>query len=470
MEKEYLLEVKSEILYFTGGRKVSVDKNLIIPKGISVLFGPNGSGKTTFAQIIEKGRNFRTNSIYHNGRDYPKIKYIEFHDIHSWTGLSVEYYQQRYESSMNDEVPTVAEILGKKSNSGEFKNLCNQFDLEDINSKKINFLSSGELRKLLIINALSEKPDLLILDNPYIGLDSESQKNLNEALIHLKASGKSVLLLVSSKKDIPEFTDDIIYADNLKITKKEPESINREVPKFEFKNAISNQYEDGFIDEDNIFELKDCNIKYDNIIILKELNWKVKKGEKWSLSGSNGSGKSTLLSLVNADNPKAYCNNLYLFGRRRGSGESIWDIKKRIGYVSPEMQLHFHGSGTVLQLVANGLNDTVGLYVKPTEQQLNEALKWLEYLNIEYLKDRAFNTISTGERQLALFARSIIKQPELLILDEPMHGLDDYNQVLVKNTINDFLTSHPKSAFIMVTHNPEELPDCIEQHFILKKF
>ncbi|MCH5226339.1 MAG: ATP-binding cassette domain-containing protein [Muribaculaceae bacterium] len=450
-----ILTINSGTLFYTSNQRLTVEPGLKIYPGITALSGKNGSGKTTFAQILLKGKNFRTNSITACGT-YPTIKYIEFNDIHSWTGFSVEYYQQRYESMMNQEVPSVKDILKSKTQDPEFEHLCSEFELKNISERKINYLSSGELRKLLIINALLEDPDLLILDNPYIGLDKNSREKLDNSLRRLKASGKSVMLLISDEMDVPDFIDNQIFAYDLEISshnlreEKRSDEVNKTFP-FALGSKDSKS--------DSIVQIAQCSIRYGDRVILKDINWTIKEGERWRLTGANGSGKSTLLSILNADNPRGYSSDLTLFGRKRGSGESIWEIKKQIGYVSPEMQLHFHGSGTLLQIVANGLNDTVGLYVKPNDFQLAQGMKWLKHFLIDHLADRLYHTLSSGERQLALVARAMIKEPKLLILDEPMHALDSKNKTLVRNTINDFLEYHPESAFVMVTHDPLEFPD-----------
>lgn len=461
MKNEILLVIESPVLFYTSGIQLTIESPLKLYKGVSALIGPNGSGKTTFAKIIQKGRNFRTNRITAPDGVYPDISYLEFNDIHSISGFSVEYYQQRYEASMNDEVPFVSEILSEKFNSDEFNKWCDIFQLRDIGNKRINYLSSGELRKLLIINTLLDNPEILILDNPYIGLDAPSRNILNEALFKLKMEGKSVFLILSDDKDIPNFVDHLLYFNKQEVSYQQFNDHTLSNKSFPFESHKKTSY------SEIICELKDCEIRYGNRVIINNLNWKICKGERWCLSGPNGSGKSTLLSLINADNPKGYSSDLTLFGKRRGTGESIWDIKKRIGYVSPEAQLHFHGSGSVINLVANGLNDTVGFYVQPKETQIQEAEKWLSHFNISHLSERMFHTLSSGERQLILIARAFIKQPQLLILDEPMHALDPQNRKRVMKTIENFLDNFPSSAFIMVSHVPEDLPSSINYHLSL---
>lgn len=460
-----LFTVESPELFFTGGIGIGIEEPLSVESGITALVGDNGSGKSLFAKIIEKGWNYRTNVIKSPSGKKPLIKYLEFNDVHSWIGNSVGYYQQRYEAAMNDEVPIVADIMGARITIPQFQKLTEKFNLQGAGTKKINFLSSGELRKILIINALLDSPELLILDNPYIGLDADSRIALNEAIRTLRNEGLSVMLILSDEKDIPEFTDNVLYAYDLTISG--DKARNETVQEIESENLPLTRVSENCNEE--ILSMEDCHVHYGNIKVLDNINWNIKSGQRWSLSGPNGSGKSTLLSLIYADNPKCYNNNLRLFGERRGTGESIWDIKKRIGYVSPEMQLHFHGDGTIREIVAAGLNDTVGLYVKPTEEQLRKADAWLRFFALTYLAERTYNTLSSGERQLVLVIRAMIKEPDLLILDEPMHALDPKNKKKVEAAINGFLENNPSSSFIMVTHNPEELPETINNHLTLNQ-
>ena len=214
--------------------------------------------------------------------------------------------------------------------------------------------------------------------------------------------------------------------------------------------------------------MEHVSIKYGNRTILKDQDWEVRNGEKWALFGPNGAGKSTLLSLIYADNPQSYANTLYLFDRKRGSGESIWDIKKRIGYVSPEMHLFYMENVPVLNIVSSGFFDSIGLFRKCTERQQQVALAWMRVFGIEELKDRSFLTLSSGEQRLALLARAFVKDPDLFILDEPLHGLDDRNRQLTREIISAFCRRKDKTM-IMVTHYAEELPDVITHNLFLKK-
>ena len=209
--------------------------------------------------------------------------------------------------------------------------------------------------------------------------------------------------------------------------------------------------------------LNDVTVSYGNHTILSHVNWTIRQGERWALSGKNGSGKSTLLSLVNADNPQAYASDITLFGHQRGSGETIWEIKRHIGYVSPEMHRSYQRNIPAINIIASGLKDTIGLYIHVNEKEKEQCRWWMRIFGIEHLSDRPFLQLSSGEQRMVLLARAFVKDPELLILDEPFHGLDDYNQQLAKDIICSFC-ERPHKTLILVTHYKAELPSCIT-HF-----
>lgn len=212
--------------------------------------------------------------------------------------------------------------------------------------------------------------------------------------------------------------------------------------------------------------MNNVTVRYGPRSILRDFSWCVKRGEVWALSGKNGSGKSTLLSLVCADNLQSYACDITLFGRRRGTGESIWDIKKRIGYVSPEMHRAYLRNLPVIEIVASGLHDTIGLYRRSSREQMERCLRWMELFGIAHLRDRSFLKISSGEQRLVLLARAFVKCPQLLILDEPMHGLDPENRARAKAVIEAFSRLDGKSV-IVVSHFEEDFPSTLTHRLAL---
>lgn len=471
-----LLHLDSPTLRYIG---VTLDNphRITLFNGITVVIGPNGSGKSTLARIIEKGWNIATNSIKAPDKR-PTVKVIEFNDIHSLTGAKAEYYQQRHEATMNDEVPDVATVFADKINDPLWQRLCDALHLADIADKKVNFLSSGELRKLLIINALMDRPDLLILDNPYIGLDAPSRRLLDDAIYDICSHGTNVMLLICDPDEIPASADNVIPMHDMNIGQpidcagRSMDDIRAEVMPIMDYEIDLDSLPDKVTPEGTPFEtalsMRDCNVTYGTRPIIAGESWTVRRGERWALSGPNGSGKSVLLSLINADNPQAYHNDITLFDRRRGTGESIWDIKRRIGYVSPEMHLFFRHTGTLTEVVAQGLRDTVGGYGRIPQADRDTAMQWLTFFGMETLADRRYSTLSAGQQRLALIARSLIKQPDLLILDEPLHGLDAPRKRAVRNVI-DRMAKLTGCTLIYVTHCPDEVPQCVTHTKTLKK-
>lgn len=457
--------------------------NWTIEKGRQwAVIGPNGAGKTLLADLLQQKFALKEGEVLFGsgGRPAEWVKSIAFKDIYSLADCKNFYYQQRWHSTETDEVPTVADLLQPYAGACELQQILSLFQIEEFGPKKLIFLSSGELRKFLIVRTLLSRPRLLILDNPFIGLDAPSRELLVEMLEAMgRLKNVQVILLLSNPADIPAMITHILpvagrrlfpvcsrdgfLADKALVGQLFPSETttgaeeNVSLPLSEAKPASTHRV---------TLRMEKVCIRYGNRTILKALDWEVLNGEKWALSGPNGAGKSTLLSLVYADNPQSYANTLYLFDRKRGTGESIWDIKKRIGYVSPEMHLYYQENVPAWQIVGSGFFDSVGLYRKCNPAQEKVALEWMEVFGIGGLKDRLFLTLSSGEQRLALLARAFVKNPDLIILDEPLHGLDVHNKKWAAHII-DLFCSQPGKTLIYVTHYPNELPPCVDKRFEL---
>ena len=321
-------------------------------------------------------------------------------------------------------------------------------------------------------------PRVLIMDNPFIGLDAPTRELLFSLLERLtRLSSVQIILVLSMLDDIPSFITHVIPVEDLTVLPKMERGAYlaafrvTDVPVTldALQQRIAGLPYDGTnYDSGEVVKLNKVSIRYDDRTILKELDWTVRRGEKWALSGENGAGKSTLLSLVCADNPQSYACDISLFGRKRGTGESIWEIKKHIGYVSPEMHRAYLKNLPAIEIVASGLHDSIGLYKRPQESQMATCEWWMDVFGIAALKDRPFLQLSSGEQRLALLARAFVKDPELLILDEPLHGLDTYNRRRVKKIIEAFCCREDKTM-IMVTHYESELPSVITDRLFLKR-
>ena len=447
------------------------------------IVGPNGAGKSLLVDMLTgkyplyEGELSYDFSPSASKAVYDNIKYIAFRDTYGSADANY-YYQQRWNAHDQDDAPVVRDLLGTIKDDALKQQLFDLFRIEPMLEKKIILLSSGELRKFQLTKTLLTSPRILIMDNPFIGLDAATRDLLFHLLDELtRLASLQIVLVLSMLDDIPSFITHVVPVSNRtvgpKMTRAEYLKAFRELDTAqsfdELQQRILNYpYEHANYDSAEVVRLNKVSIRYGDRTILKDLDWTVMRGQKWALSGENGAGKSTLLSLVCADNPQSYACDISLFGRKRGSGESIWEIKKHIGYVSPEMHRAYLKNLPAIEIVASGLHESIGLYKRPKEEQMSVCEWWMDIFGIAALKDRPFLQLSSGEQRLALLARAFVKDPELLILDEPLHGLDTYNRRRVKKVIEAFCQRRDKTL-IMVTHYENELPATITHRLHLER-
>lgn len=453
------------------------------------IVAPNGAGKSLLVDMLTGKFLLREGTLEYDFRPaptnyaYKNIKYITFRDTY---GSSDFYYcyQMRWNQTEQDDVPAVGDFLNKIPDSAVREKLFRMFEIEPMLAKKVVHLSSGELRKMELVHNLSSSPRVLIMDNPFIGLDAQTRTQLRCLLEELtRSESLQVVLVLSMMEDVPDFITHVVTVDGGKVgAKLTLEQYRREYAVVDGRRRIEEKSlfvdldrriaelpysNDNFVSEE-IIRFNNINIRYGERTILKDLNWTVRRGDVWALRGGNGSGKSTLLSLVCADNPQAYACDISLFGRKRGTGESIWEIKKHIGYVSPEMHRAYLKDMPAIEIVASGLFDTIGLYRRPHPDMLGICEWWMDIFGIASLRDKSFVQLSSGEQRLCLLARAFVKDPELLILDEPLHGLDTFNRRRVKRIIEAFCRRRDKTL-IMVTHYDNELPATVKDTLTLQR-
>lgn len=452
------------------------DLNWSINRGDNwLLNGISGSGKTSLAKIIAGLQNAPGDIAINfdgNSKHPAQVLYVEsWYQFKNVEGVANFYYQQRYTSLQVKETLTVEadlKLFGKENNLdfAEAEKIINALGYSAQRNTQLIELSSGEHKKLQLVKALWLKPQLLIIDQPYTGLDVNSRKSLNQLLDEIAADGVN-LILICNDSELPAAINRFALLENGKITEvsslqelqSETNQTLREMPDF---LKVSPDYS-----SDSIIKMVNINISYGEKQVLKNINWEVNKGERWLLQGHNGSGKSTLLSLVNGDHPQAYANELYLFGNRRGSGESIWDIKQRIGLISPELHWYFDTSSTVWQTIASGLYDNFGLKLELPYSKAKQVDDLVNYFGLTDIKNETLGTLPLGKQRLVLLARTIIKNPELLILDEPCQGLDQ-QQTKYFNQLVDELCSNGMTL-IYVGHYESALPNTLEKRILLDK-
>jgi molybdate transport system ATP-binding protein len=331
-------------------------------------------------------------------------------------------------------------------------------EVDKANNKRLRSMSSGEQKKALLAYCLSKNPDCIILDNPFDNLDIASQQSLGGLL---KDAGKhaSLIQIINRKTDVLPFitnaasvdaTNKVTYYQNV-----EEYLIQQKNELIVFPNDVPKPLHDYTIKSKALVFFDKVNVSYDERPIIKDIFWKINAGEFWQLIGPNGSGKSTMLTMITGDNPKGYGQNLTLFGMKKGTGETVWDIKQNVGYFTPSMTDLFSKNHTLQSMVVSGLFDSIGLYVIPAEAHLQLAKEWLQLIEMYDVRNISFSKLSLGQQRLALIARAMIKHPPLLILDEPTSGLDDYHVSLVTSLINK-IAAESRTAILYVSHRREE--------------
>lgn len=383
------------------------------------------------------------------------------------------YFQQRFNSADADEAETVINYLRQVEASIEghwnLSNVMEMLELTVLADESLIKLSNGETRRLAIATGLLKNPKLFLMDRPLTGLDVETRKKFNQILSEITGSGIQVVMTTSAE-EVPDSITHIGLINQRKLT---PVSDTRKVVGLTFSGTEIRFDSLKLLLEDypptpyeNLVVLNGVNIVYGDKTILNNLYWQVKPGERWVLKGHNGAGKSTLISLLLGENPQAYANDFSLFGRKRGTGESIWDIKKPVGFVSPELSRYFPKNQTCLKVVLSGLFDTVGLFRKVTTEMEALAKSWLNALQIAHVADLLLSQASLEDQRFCLLARAMIKRPALLILDEAAQGMDDEQRRRFRETV-DFICKNTPVGLIYVSHYSDDIPEVVDQEILL---
>ncbi len=453
------------------------------------VIGPNGSGKSTLMRalcgslpIVKGTMVYHFTQVNEHVAAQEHIAYVTFEAQRRI--LSDEaFYQERWNVGLNEVTLSVSEFLSErgvnsinvyhgaemrtdKSFASHQREVIEQLELGKLMGRSVLQLSNGERRKVLIARALLRNPRLLILDSPFAGLDERGRKRLTENLEKLMQGEMRIMIVGTDRDEIPSSITHVLRMENNRVVAQKP---RQEIVSAAPVAAPSGRPQGSALRTPNserdlsrkiLVQLQNVSVSYNGTAVLHQINWVVRENERWALLGPNGAGKTTLLSLILADNPQAYANDITLFDKRRGSGESIWEIKKNISWVAPELQLYYPRNATCLDVTCSGWFDSVGLYRECSPQQHEIAAAWLERFGLAERAKTEFEKISEGEQRLALLARAMVKDPPLLVLDEPCQGLDVENRDRVLQAING-VSLRPRASMIYVTHRADELPSSI---------
>lgn len=437
------------------------------------ITGPSGSGKTMLGQAI-------CGALQHFGHkaiatEKHPVFVSQMHHFKNKSNTSDMYYQQRYNSCDADDALTAREWLDN-IDSTTLQHI-EQLAVAHVLDEPLTHLSNGEHKKMQLVKALQQHPGLLVLDQPFIGLDVASRQHL-KAMLEILANNGVTIVLISSGHDLPACITHVLQLNKTA------------APVYCSKNVFLETYhpvvgQDGLQEKlaqvqsllpnisDSFFHhealrMENVQVSYDGKPVLQHINWTVQHGERWLVYGPNGAGKSTLLSLITADHPQVYANHIWLYGKRRGTGETIWDIKRQMGFVSPELHLYFEATASAFDTVASGLFDTIGLFRKLSPTQEGLVQQWLKIFGFSNRAHKWLRSFSAGEQRLLLLARAMIKNPPMLVLDEPCQGLDETQEANMLQWI-DALCLHGQKTLIFITHYQQSKPACITKTLRLNK-
>lgn len=433
--------------------------------------GANGSGKTALAQVLAGELKCVSGLAEHH---FQRVEWVSFEQQQRLAEREREEDESDFLDYEDQGHTALDIILEGESHTEQLSALVERLGIGNLLSRGFKYLSTGETRKVLLCRAMLRQPELLVLDEPFDGLDVDAHAALTQQLTELAANGQTLVLILNRFEEIPPCAGQLgMLADCELVTcgaraEVEQAGLLAQLAHLEAReqavqalpapdpDAVRRQL-DGVTPR---VVMRDVRVRYGDKLILDGLNWQVGPGEHWQIVGPNGAGKSTLLSLVTGDHPQGYSNDLTLFGHRRGSGESIWDIKQHIGYVSASMQLEYRVTATPRSVIVSGFFDSVGVYQQPSPSQLALTREWLALLGLSEQADTPFRSLSYGQQRLLLIARAMVKHPPLLILDEPLQGLDTLNRHWVKRWI-DLLVAEGQTQLLFVSHHQQDAPACI---------
>ncbi|MBQ6780461.1 MAG: ATP-binding cassette domain-containing protein [Treponema sp.] len=484
-----------------------------------LVIGANNSGKDMFLRALAGEKDFVANAIS-SDRQFCSVfaGSTEIVSLERAAALIEEERDLDETDYMNrlDEGRTgrrfIAEVLGgpdAKHRNLPLPPIASRLEtmpevklcgVEGILERGLKYMSTGEIRRTLLCRALLSKKKLLILSDPFAGLDVQSRQILREFFQtivgrQLRAGADDdttrIILAMERYTEIPETITHVLeFANNavsfcgiradyekLLSERENEKQKHRSEEKSALADAfnqitedaallISDDYADRVIKEQTLIQLNHVNVGWDGRLVLRDLNWSVLPNQHWLIRGPNGSGKTTLLELITGDNKQVYANDVWLFGHKRGTGETIWDIKQNLGIVSYRLHVEYRmvGGTDLLRVIVSGFHDSIGLYQPPTDIEIAAAKKWLSLAGFSGRENESFSSLSYGEQRAILIIRAAVKQPKVLILDEPCHGLDEnYRQKILD--LLESIAETKTTTLLHVTHDPGEALPC-EKHIL----
>ncbi|SHN18283.1 molybdate transport system ATP-binding protein [Cyclobacterium lianum] len=491
-QDDFLVIENATVHHF--GKTLFQELNFRVKKGESwAVLGASGKERTAFLETLlgrtslVEGRIDRPFAHAYKEEQRKRGQVNSFRDLIAFISQKYTfknksnqqnfYYQQRFNSSESEDTETVGAYLAgvesRRDGYWDLDKVIRLFDLDQFANKSLIKLSNGETRRLAMAVALTKNPKLFLMDMPLTGLDVQTRERFDEVLQAIMDSGVQVILSTTAR-EIPasiqhhawigegklrqnHSRDELLRLEAAHMHPQELKDIN-------FQRLLNKVNRDA--GSSSVIQMKDVSIRYGTNLLLDKVNWQVLPGEKWLIKGHNGAGKSTLISLIIGENPQSYANDITLFGRRRGTGESIWEVKKPTGFVSSDLARFFPPNQTCKKVVLSGFFDTMGLFKKTNSEQEALADQWLKALKLSHAENLRLQQVSLEEQRFCLLARAMIKSPKLLVLDEASQGMDEQQRLRFKWLI-DFFCRQTGMSLLFVSHYSEDIPDCIDHQIEL---
>lgn len=485
-EDDFLVIKNARVNYF--GKTLFQDLNFRVKNGDSwAILGASGKERTAFLETLlgrtslVEGQITRPFAHAYQEEQRQRGQVNSFRDLVAFISQKYTfkdksnqqnfYYQQRFNSSESEETETVGDYLSRvesrRDGPWNMERVIRLFDLDQFKNKSLIKLSNGETRRLAMAVALLKNPRLFLMDMPLTGLDVQTREKFDQVLQAIMASGVQVIMSTTAR-EIPASIQHWAWIGEgrLQTIQNKEELMQREAVHSQhfsetpFQGLLKKVNQEGKLS--SVILMTDVSIQYGNSRLLDKVNWQVRPGEKWLVKGHNGAGKSTLISLILGENPQSYANDITLFDRKRGTGESIWEVKKPTGFVSSDLARFFPSNQTCRKVVLSGFFDTMGLFKKTSSDQEALADAWLKALQLSHIGALRLQQVSLEEQRFCLLARAMIKNPSLLVLDEASQGMDEEQRIRFRWLVDHFC-EQTGMTLLFVSHYKEDVPDCIDQ-------
>jgi molybdate transport system ATP-binding protein len=413
--------------------------------GLHLLTGPNASGKSALARALAER--------------VPGARLLSAETQQAFYEAELAKDETNFQEAV-DFGTRVGTLLGT---AGREHPLSSAFRLLSLWDRGYRQLSTGEGRKVLLMHTLLAAPAMVVLDEPFDGLDVAAQNDLAAGLVALARELPLLVVGSFSASHLPfaaEAVDSVQEVARGEIVFRGSVEHWRARTAGSPRSHLSPPVDLGtfypeLAQDKPLVQLRNGCVRYGEQQVFNHVDLTVYPGQHTLIEGPNGSGKSTLLEMITGDHPQGYSNDLTLFGRRRGTGETIWDIKKNVGLVSSRLHRDYRVGGSIEDALVSGLFDSIGVYRERTPSDCARAERWLLWLGIAQDLKHAFQGLSFAEQRLVLIARAAIKVPPLLVLDEPTTGLDEDNRARVLQLIASLCTQQ-RSTVLFVTHREDE--------------